>query len=339
MGVKFAKTDCPSCKKIVVRSGDTISSFNTGSKTTCPYEDCRTSWAQVQCGSCSSTMLRNTWPATFALDSKTSCCNCRREFRPPAAPLCNGTLNFDKESFSEGSFRQAYKARVSKGTISGFAEGNQLVLKCMKPEYFNTGWKISYKDAAMQEEVVRLAESFNAEVQPTKGDGSCNIHVRAARIYTMTEDKLNSKGKPYLRKGEIIALEQLINGEWEKFNSNSGWSSGKSSLPDAFSHWTWVHTGGEMLVCDLQGHRGRPGGPKFGSEEYYYLFTDPALLSNDKRFGPTDLGEAGMKQWFAGHTCNSMCESIGVAGKRPSHFRFGAKHVRRSSYDWEFDWA
>merc|ERR1719390_317611 len=102
-------------------------------------------------------------------------------------------------------------------------------------------------------------------------------------MYTMPDAKYRD-GKCYISKGEKVALEQLINGEYEKFNSNSGWSCGNASLPDAFSHWTWVHTGGDMLVCDLQGHRGRPGGPKYNGEEYYYLLTDPAVCSRDQRF-------------------------------------------------------
>merc|ERR1712228_759138 len=115
------------------------------------------------------TLCRKVWPATFAYDSQTICSHCRHEFRPPAAPRTVGTITFDTQSFSEGAFRQAYKARVSKGTVSGFHEGTQLVLKCMKPEHFNSGWKISCKDVAMQELVVKLAKEFNAEVQPTKG--------------------------------------------------------------------------------------------------------------------------------------------------------------------------
>jgi hypothetical protein len=334
--VKFAKTHCPSCKRIVQRSGNGISGFNTGAESTCPYEDCNKPWAQLQCGSCNTIMLRDVWPATFAHVSKTQCCACHKQFRPPAAPPSDGTITFDKTSFADGTFREAYKAKVTKGTVSGFKEGTEMVLKCMKPEHHNAGTYITYKDVAMQEMVMKLAEEFNAAVEPTKGGEPCKLHVRAARLFTMPEAHKNSKGRVYLSKGETIALEQVIHGEYEKFNSNSGWSSGTATLPDAFSHWTWVHTGGDMLVCDLQGHRGRPGGPKYGSETYYYLLTDPAVVSATAgRFGDTDLGADGITQWFRGHTCNSMCESIGIACDRPCGPRRGGNHRRRTSYEWE----
>merc|ERR1712176_1715118 len=116
----------------------------------------------------------------------------------------------------------------------------------------------------MGEEVRELARKFNQEVSPTKNGQSCNVYVRPSRLYEMTEDKKDSKGRIYLRGAETLALEPMIHGEYEKFNSNTGWSSGNASLPDAFSHWTWVHSGGDLLVCDLLGHRGRPGGPKYG---------------------------------------------------------------------------
>ena len=101
-------------------------------------------------------------------------------------------------------------------------------------------------------------------------------------------------------KDELRMVEHPIYGEFKKFNSNSGWSSGEGNLPGAFSHWTWVESNGEHLICDLQGHRGLPGGIKTtdGSSSYY-AFSDPAVLSKvSGSYGPTDLGEEGQKIWF-----------------------------------------
>eukprot|EP00438_Fugacium_kawagutii_P017562 Skav228550 [mRNA] locus=scaffold1887:586020:586400:- [translate_table: standard] len=126
----------------------------------------------------------------------------------------------------------------------------------------------------------------------------------------------------------------MIEGEFEKFNSNSGWSSRSCNLPDALSHWTWVHTGGQMLLCDLQGHRGRPGGPEYDGSTDYYLFTDPVLMSPTAgKFGCTDLGEQGISSWFDGHRCNDLCRSLGLAGKVPA--RRASTLARQRGTTWQ----
>ncbi len=55
-------------------------------------------------------------------------------------------------------------------------------------------------------------------------------------------------------------------------------------VPQAFSHWTYVFTKHDRLVCDLQGVL----------ERNVFVMTDPAIhtRSGDK-LGPTDHGEEG----------------------------------------------
>lgn len=49
---------------------------------------------------------------------------------------------------------------------------------------------------------------------------------------------------------------------------------------EAFQHFTYVKSGGDILCCDLQGVR---------SSKTYYL-TDPAVISRQQIFGDTDMG-------------------------------------------------
>jgi len=326
----------------MVRATQGATSFNTGAKIKCPYQNCGKEFAQMYCRKCDSHRVLKEWPYSFAHENVVKCSKCNTERRPSCAPVSNGTITFSKKHFAEGAFRRAFDCRVTGGMVAGFSDGTELVLKCLKPEKWNEKARLSSADFAMQQLCVEYAKQFNAEVKPTKDDQSCNLHMRPSRMYTMTEEKYNDAGKRYLCKGEQVALEMKINGEYEKFNSNGGHSWGTATLPDAFSHWTWVRSGGDLIVCDLQGHRGRKGGPKYGDkkEEYYYLLTDPAIVSSDGRFGFTDLGPDGIPGWFHGHTCNSMCESIGIAGKRPtgpvSASRRAAAQRRRTSFDFEF---
>ena len=130
---------------------------------------------------------------------------------------------------------------------------------------------------------------------------------------------------------------------YEKFNSNTGWVSQKElgavgDALQALSHFSYHDSGayaghsvpktrvaspvpelllsaertnasrffmrtrglcadGDLVLCDLQG----------GFVSGGVVLTDPVLMSRDKRFGPTDLGKRGIKQFFNHHRCNQFC--------------------------------
>ena len=74
-------------------------------------------------------------------------------------------------------------------------------------------------------------------------------------------------------------------------------------IPQAFSHWTSQYTQGEFLVCDLQGVVGTK----------CFSFTDPAIHSKNKgKFGLTDHGIDGQKNFFRTHECNPLCRILGL---------------------------
>lgn len=70
----------------------------------------------------------------------------------------------------------------------------------------------------------------------------------------------------------------------------------------AFSHYTWVKSGKELVICDLQGM-------KFRSK---VVLTDPAIhyCNNILFYGSTNLGPRGIERFFQLHTCNEICEEM-----------------------------
>ena len=77
----------------------------------------------------------------------------------------------------------------------------------------------------------------------------------------------------------------------------------------AFSHWSYVHTNRKLLVSDLQGALNEEGTrPKFE-------LTDPAICSQRSgrnRFGRTDGGSWGVRQFFRSHKCSLVCKCLGL---------------------------
>lgn len=71
-------------------------------------------------------------------------------------------------------------------------------------------------------------------------------------------------------------------------------------IPQAFSHWSYNYTKGELLVCDLQGELRKD-----------FCLTDPAISSSRQRmYVDTDLGKVGQKQFFESHECNPLCRIL-----------------------------
>lgn len=103
-------------------------------------------------------------------------------------------------------------------------------------------------------------------------------------------------------------LEPFVAGVFEKYTSNTGFISSEAELAEAFCHFSWCHSAGQMMVTDLQG---------FGSA----VFTDPQIhcVKHDF-FSRGNLGKDGMDQFFAGHCCNDICRSLELK-ESPIQFR------------------
>jgi hypothetical protein len=108
---------------------------------------------------------------------------------------------------------------------------------------------------------------------------------------------------------KVLNLERFITGgQIVKWNSNYGYINFKETCDavQAFSHWTWHVTGGELMVCDIQG--------LWDEQREQYTLFDPAVHAPSEaallRFGATNLGEAGIRQFFITHNCNHICKHL-----------------------------
>ena len=76
-------------------------------------------------------------------------------------------------------------------------------------------------------------------------------------------------------------------------------------VPQAFSHFSYEHSRGKQIVCDLQG--------VWNSEDGFVL-TDPVVhyVSKHRRHinGATDKGLEGVKRFFSTHKCGALCTKM-----------------------------
>ncbi|RYP79084.1 hypothetical protein DL771_000062 [Monosporascus sp. 5C6A] len=105
----------------------------------------------------------------------------------------------------------------------------------------------------------------------------------------------------YEYTGHKVLVEPIIK-NFEKFNSNTGWADNTggawSEAMQALSHFSYHTSGGQFLLCDLQG----------GVYSDGYILSDPVIMSQARNCGPADLGPDGIRSFFQRHRCGKFCK-------------------------------
>ena len=208
--------------------------------------------------------------------------------------LTSQSVSLDRSQIlGEGAFRMAYAGTY----IGGNRNQQEAVCKCFKKKYLPLEKEFFKHDYFVADKAIGFAEDWNQfceddeEILVTKGDIKKIGNTR------------------YL-------VEPLIR-YFTKFTSNNGWISEDTGWTvkamEAYSHFTYHRSGGQMIVCDLQG---RYRHNRFDNSKSRFELTDPAICSRRRTYGPTDLGEKGIESFFANHVCNQFC-NIGSHWARP----------------------
>ena len=201
----------------------------------------------------------------------------------------------EAKSLGEGTFRITYEGTYKGGQRNG----QKAALKRFKYEYRHMEDEFFQSDFKVIDKAIELATEWNDFCRSFE-------KIRFARGDILVMAGTNGETKKFL-------VEPLVR-PFYKYTSNSGWirdrsETGLSLLAlEAFCHYTYHATGGNLIVCDLQGHYKRNPFVFFKSR---YNLTDPAICSRSREYGPTDLGEKGIDSFFAHHVCNQFCRRYG----------------------------
>ena len=205
----------------------------------------------------------------------------------------NVLIKMAENPFAEGVSRVAYYGQQKSG--------GKIVLKEFKDTAKNT---LRYYQELIETSAVAyyLGKKFN---KAAEGVGKGVSFILPQLIEIKDPKKTPSKATSF------FCIEPQIEGEYKKFNNNYGFVSDEDyhQTLNAFSHWTYQYTGGYMMVVDLQGV----------VDGAHFRLTDPAIhcessgsSSGLERFGNTNLGKAGMKEFFRTHSCNKVCMSLAL---------------------------
>ncbi|XP_022097549.1 alpha-protein kinase vwkA-like [Acanthaster planci] len=207
------------------------------------------------------------------------------------------TITFKTKPFAEGNSRRAYM-----GTYDGDdrLKGKQCVVKVYKDHYNEELKQHAWKaDDRAYTKATEMAELFNARHQTNRPIVFCKPEFARVKANDATIKSI-LKMPPSAK----VAIERYLEGKFEKFNSNRGFVHAKQmASPGAFSHFSYIESNKEFLICDLQGVRTNSA----------YMLTDPAVCSCVQPFGaygPTDLGIFGVQKFFKKHVCNDLCSGL-----------------------------
>ncbi|VDL60897.1 unnamed protein product [Hymenolepis diminuta] len=216
----------------------------------------------------------------------------------------NILVKVEDKPFNRGAMRECFRLKKAPDNGDWSAASNYVAKRYISP----VNSSVYMDDVRLQMEAKLWAEAFNKQDPPKKVDvfqmsvieilpnapDSPSDSKRRGSITLINNPSPKSKNSSSL----FYHIERYMDGEYRKYNSNSGYVDDKPrNTPQAFSHFTFEHSGHRLLVVDIQG---------VGD-----LYTDPQIHTSDGLgYNDGNLGLRGMALFFHSHRCNPLCEVL-----------------------------
>lgn len=193
-------------------------------------------------------------------------------------------VKMEEKQFANGAMRACFRLKKLSNFVhkESWEHAANYVAKCYMDKSVER--ERYFDDVRLQMDAKLWAEIFNRHNPPKK------IDMFQMSIVEFVE----RDGSP------LYHLEHFIEGEYIKYNSNSGFVDDSRSTPQAFSHFTFECSNHQLMVVDVQG---------VGD-----LYTDPQIHTarNANEYGDANLGCKGFALFFSTHVCNRVCRSLGL---------------------------
>ncbi|RCI15172.1 hypothetical protein L249_6881 [Ophiocordyceps polyrhachis-furcata BCC 54312] len=261
----------------------------------------------------------NQWAKGDGLSRCVSCVHGHHSDVPSAGQSNSGRYNKSSRAtfqyddllnpFAQGAFRWVAEGEYTSGPRRGEA--------CVA-KWFKTGAVFSQDyftlDIKATDKALEIVNVFNQMRLVNK-----TVKINVPEVWTF-DDQCSDDWA-----GRKCLQEPFIH-NYQKFNSNSGWTDDSEAwgeVMQALSHFSYHLSGGNYVLCDLQG----------GIYRHKVVLSDPVILSRNREYGVTDLGSDGISSFFSQHNCNDFCRPNWTQPANPArYFRPvpGTTMIRRS---------
>lgn len=209
--------------------------------------------------------------------------------------LTSNNASISNRKLGEGTFRVCYEGTY----VGGNRNGQEAACKHFKPQFRSMEQEYFAYDFRIVDKAVEIADAWNHFCECGK-----EIFVNKGSIH-------------HADSGILYLVEPFIR-YYTKYTSNTGWIGDQEDWEvmymEAYTHYSYHKSGGQLIVCDLQG---RFKFNRFARSRSRFELTDPAICSRRRTYGPTDLGEKGIESFFANHRCNKFCQHEWAQPRNP----------------------
>lgn len=200
-----------------------------------------------------------------------------------------------RNPFASGAFRWVARGKYTEGSRTGQA--------CVC-KWFKTGTAFEADFFALDikavDKALEIANRFN---QLNVYDKTVKINI--PEVWTFDAWSGSWAG--------VKCLQEPFIQNYQKFNSNTGWTDTTrkwAQIMQALSHFSYHVSGGNYVLCDLQG----------GIYRHELVLSDPVILSRTREYGVTDLGPEGISSFFSNHNCNGYCRPTWTRPANPVRY-------------------
>lgn len=227
------------------------------------------------------------------------------------------SIQWRREPVRSDKHSLIFDAKVVGGSCLGYGDGKLLTLRVIKQSHHEQGVRYSENDIQGHRLAMHLCEEFNKLNFTNK-----KVYAIPGRLFHIDYDYKDSSNTLVIAKNQLVMVEERIQGNYEHFTCNFGCAQHDALLPSFLGHWSWVHSKGKYILCNLQGLRAAYSSPPINESTHYYRFANPAIISREHgKFGYRDHGEIGMREWFSNHKCNELCNVHGFSRYIPKTLR------------------
>ncbi|XP_033755181.1 uncharacterized protein LOC117338093 [Pecten maximus] len=215
----------------------------------------------------------------------------------------NETCNSESGQWAVFHFRPSTSGQRLvgfKGITTEYMAGNQLV-KVFKQKTDND-WNSSHRRSSSYIENKEIAQKY---LRKYEGNSITFLELHAAEmdriaVFSRHIRSSNKRHKLRLSEDDVVVFERHLGKHFETFIKRDGTVNGNCCAElQEFVHFVYNESKGQEIVTGLKGVMTKQG--------QKFKLTSPAMNSVSKKYGPDDLGEKAMLNFFTSHVCTDVC--------------------------------